>query len=197
MAEIADVVTSQGVVAAIAWQPTRVPSPPDLVTLLERSRGAGVLCLDRVSDPGNAGTLVRTAVAFGLEAVLLGSGSVAATNPKFLRASAGTAFSLDILADQVGLPAVIDALAGRGWQVLAADAAAGAAPDRLQRAGSRWLLVLGSEAHGLTDAVAAACAPVHIPLAGPAESLNVAVAGGILLHALVGPAGPRRHPEDT
>jgi TrmH family RNA methyltransferase len=137
-----------------------------------------------VQDPGNAGTLIRTAVAFGLDAVLLGKGSVELANPKLVRATAGSLFQLPLVAERLDLVAVLRALLASGWHVLRAEVTSDS-PPALPAEGQPWVLLLGSEAHGLTDGLRTQGTPISIPMAGPAESLNVAVAGAILLYRLV------------
>lgn len=183
LAGIADVVTSQGVVAVAHWAPLRDVSPAHLLEQLTAAEPDGVLFLDGVSDPGNAGTLARTASSFGLSGFVLSRGSVEATHPKLLRASAGALFSLAVVADGLALPPLLGALREAGWSILVADAASGRDIRELSPR-SPWALVLGSEAHGLSEDVLRLGQAVHIPLRGGAGSLNVAIAGGILLHAL-------------
>jgi TrmH family RNA methyltransferase len=183
LAGISDVVTSQGVLAVAHWAPQRDISAPHLREVLEAAQGRGVLILDGVSDPGNAGTLARTARSFGLAGFVLSRGSVEATHPKLLRASSGALFSLEVVADDVALPPLLEALRGAGWEILVADATGGRNIDDLTPAGP-WALVLGNEAHGPSEPVLRLGRPVHLPMHPGAESLNVAVAGGILLYLL-------------
>ena len=138
--------------------------------------------LEAVQDPGNVGTLLRSAAAFGFDAVLLGPGCAAPFSPKVLRASMGAAgrLPLGVCAD---LPAALGALRGRGVACLAA-ALYKARP--LDAVGTQFpggvCVVIGSEGQGLSDAAIAACsAAVRIPMTDRVESLNAGVAGSILL----------------
>jgi TrmH family RNA methyltransferase len=135
------------------------------------------LVVDRLGDPGNLGTLLRTAAAAGVEAVFLMPGTVDAFNPKVVRAAMGAHFQLPVA------EARWETLAGQlgGATAWVADAHAGDAYDRVDWRGP-CALVVGSEAEGPSPA-AQAFTPrrVHIPMPGQSESLNAAVAAGILL----------------
>ncbi|BBY83790.1 RNA methyltransferase [Mycolicibacterium pulveris] len=139
-----------------------------------------------ISEPGNAGTLIRVADAMGADAVVLTANSVDPYNGKCLRASAGSIFSLPVIA-HADAEAVVKSLRAAGLQVLATtlDGEVSLEDPDLQ-AGlpqpTAWLF--GPEAHGLPAEVAAAATHrVHIPMAGNAESLNVASAAAICLYS--------------
>ena len=172
-----------GFLAVLAWAPERLPGTAEVLWEIERLAPASLLCLDRVADPGNLGTRLRTADAFGVGGVVLGRGCVEATNPKVVRSAVGSLLSLPWIAEDVILSELLPLLDSRGWLVLRAEASSGeppALPDR----GRRWVLVLGSEAHGTDPRLRPIGQGIHIPIRGTAGSLNVAVAGGILLHLL-------------
>jgi TrmH family RNA methyltransferase len=141
-----------------------------------------VLVLDRLQDPGNLGTLIRTADAVGAAGVALIEPCVDPFDPKVVRGSMGSLFHLPIVrsADAAGLLA---ALRGRGLRVVAADAHQGVDwGEGLWR--GNVALVLGNEARGLSaDVVPHIDAWARLPIPGQAESLNVAVAGGVLMYA--------------
>jgi TrmH family RNA methyltransferase len=169
---LATTTTPQGAVAVVAARDCTLDELPEQVSL--------ALVLAQIRDPGNAGTLVRSAVAAGAEAVVFSTGSVDAFGPKTLRAAAGTIFSTTVVED-VSLGDLAAALKRRGVRLVGADAAA-ATPiyeiDLTDPVG----YVLGNEAWGL-DAEASEIVDtrVMIPMPGPAESLNVAAAGTVLL----------------
>ncbi len=147
----------------------------------ELTEGGRYLVLDGVQDPGNAGTLARAAVAFGLDGVIALDGTVDLWGAKAVRASAGMVFRLPLRSRTVGtIAADADAAALR---ILLAD------PDGVDvgctdRTGG-WALVVGNEGAGCRDDVARlAAGRVAVPMPGPAESLNVGMAGAILLYAL-------------
>ncbi|MFC2360777.1 MAG: TrmH family RNA methyltransferase [Actinomyces dentalis] len=155
--------------------------------LAERLAGARLVAvLAEAQDPGNAGTIIRTADAAGADAVVLVRGSVDATNPKVVRSTAGSLFHLPVLTG-AGLEEVLKALDGAGLAVLAAD---GSGPvnlfdaDELLARPCAWLF--GNEARGLApEALERAEAVVSVPVLGAAESLNVAAAAAVCLYASV------------
>ena len=171
-ARLAGTETPQGVLAIV--------DPP--VWSLERivpAAGAPVLILDAVQDPGNVGTLLRTAFALGAAGAVLLKGTADPNNAKVVRAAMGATFRLPIAAADDGqLAAWVRAREIAVW----ATALQGTPLAQL-RAPARLALVVGNEGAGIRDAVRElAAARVAIPLARGAESLNVAVAAGILLY---------------
>ena len=141
-----------------------------------------LVLLDRITDPHNFGAILRSAVAAGVDGVVVPSTHQAPLSAAALKASAGTATRLPI-ARTDDLAAMLPALKERSYWVLGAD---GAAKTTVWE--TDWdrptALVIGSEGKGLRPDVAAACdALVSIPLRGPADSLNASVAAGILLFA--------------
>lgn len=175
-AALASTATPQGVVAVGRIPQASLAGLPADTDL--------VLVLDEVSDPGNAGTLVRSALAAGAGAVVFTTGSVDPYAPKTLRAAAGAAFALKPIFG-VTLQDAAAALRSRGFSVVGGDARAGRTIDELDLSGP-VALVVGNEAHGLPPGHARALdALVRIDMPGPAESLNVAVAGSLLLFEVV------------
>lgn len=177
LATISDTVNSQGVVAVCRSKPV------DLDTALAGGARLVVVC-DQVRDPGNAGTLIRCADAFGADAVILSEDSVEAFNPKTVRASVGSVFHLPIVVG-VSVAEAIDACRAAGLQVLATD---GEADRQLTDLGevlvqpTAWLM--GNEAWGLpSEHRELADASVAVPIYGQAESLNLATAAAICLFA--------------
>jgi TrmH family RNA methyltransferase len=139
-----------------------------------------VLALDRLQDPGNLGTLLRCALAAGVEEVWL-AGGADPHQPKVLRASAGAALALPLRRLQNLAPALAQA-AGQGSQVVATVVAAAVRPYWELDWGQPTVLLLGNEGAGLDPAlVALASERVTIPHAAAVESLNVALAAAPLL----------------
>jgi RNA methyltransferase, TrmH family len=137
--------------------------------------------LAEVRDPGNAGTVLRAADAFGADAVVTTRGSVDLQSPKATRAAAGSLFHLPVVAG-APWPALRAALRERGLRLVGADPHAAATVDQAPLA-DPVALVLGNEAHGLPAEVAADLdLVVRVPLAGRAESLNLAAAAAVLLY---------------
>ncbi len=151
-----------------------------------RRRPALVACCAEVRDPGNAGTVIRCADAFGAGAVILSEGSVDAYNSKTIRSSAGSLFHLPIVL-QVPLAESVRAARGSGLQVLAADGTGSIDLAELTAGGGLakpTLWMFGNEAWGLpAEHVALADAVVRVPIYGAAESLNLGAAAAICLYA--------------
>lgn len=170
MERVADTVTPQPIAAVVGY--IDVP--------LEQLRDASlvVVCVD-VRDPGNAGTVLRSAEAAGADGVICCEGSVDVYNPKTVRASAGSLFHVPVIVG--GSPAAAtDAVGSFGLTRLATVAHGGPDYATVDLTG-RVALLLGNEAHGLPDEVAgAADAQVSIPMAGRTESLNVGMAAAVL-----------------
>ncbi len=171
---LADTTTPQGVLAVC-----RTPQ-----ATLEDVVGTGALVvLHAVADPGNAGTILRTADAAGAAGVVLTDGSVDPYGPKALRAAAGSTYHLPVVTG-VDFPAVLAACRARGQRVLGLDGNATTSVFVLEIDDAPVALVLGNEAHGLPAEVAAELdGTVAVPLYGRAESLNVAAAAAIAIYA--------------
>jgi TrmH family RNA methyltransferase len=173
LAALAATTTPQGLVAVVPSVLTALddlPSAPRLVCVLAEVR-----------DPGNAGTVLRAADAFGADAVVTTRGSVDPQSPKAARAAVGSLFHLPVVAG-VPWPALAAALRGRGLRLVGADPHAAGAADAAPL-DEPLALVLGNEAHGLPPEIAADLdLVVRVPLAGRAESLNLAAAAAVLLY---------------
>lgn len=171
--KLADVGTHQGVFGIF-----RTP----VHTLDETKTGGRYLALERVQDPGNVGTLLRSAAAFGFDGVLLSDGCASVFAPKTLRASMGAAVRVPVM--EVGaMSAAIAALRAKNITCLAA-ALYQSQPLSAARPGypGGVCVVIGSEGQGLTEETIAACSgTVRIPMTDRVESLNAGIAGSILL----------------
>ncbi len=179
LARVADTEAAQGVLAVAE---ARRADPEGLA--------APVVALDGVQDPGNVGAVVRTAAWFGAASVLAGPGTADPLGPKAVRAAMGGLWDV-ALAATADLPATLDALRARGLPLLGADL--DGEPVRRWQPPRAAVLVLGSEAHGLSPEVRGRLdGRVRIGRGegageGPGvESLNVAVAAGVLLHRWLG-----------
>jgi TrmH family RNA methyltransferase len=156
--------------------------PEDLAALVPADGPATILVLHDLDDPGNAGTLVRTAEAFGVRAVCFGPESVEPYNDKLVRATMGALFRVPIVRYEAW-PELAKSLERIGMQ--AVGAAAGAPDIRSVQPPARSALILGNERQGLSTLPADAVAlTVGIPQRPQGDSLNVAVAGSILLYEL-------------
>jgi TrmH family RNA methyltransferase len=168
------VVTSQGIVAI-----ARRPAAADESLLA--ARDLMLLVADGIQDPGNLGTMLRTAVASGVTAVALTEGTADPFQPKVLRATMGAGFRVPILQlDGARLRAAVAAYAVR---VLVADPRGRAEYTEVPVA-PPLAVVIGNETAGPDPAWAAIGIGVRIPLFGPVESLNAAVAAGVLLYEI-------------
>jgi 23S rRNA (guanosine2251-2'-O)-methyltransferase len=145
-----------------------------------------LLVVDRVTDPRNFGAILRSAVAAGTDGVIVPSREMAPLNAAALKASAGTAPRIPV-ARTDDLARVLTQLKERGYWVCGAEGTA-ETPYWDVDWDRPMAVVMGSEGEGLAPAVAEGCdALVSIPMRGPAESLNVSVAAGLLLFAAARP----------
>ncbi|MDO5025855.1 MAG: RNA methyltransferase [Trueperella sp.] len=191
--------SAQGLFAVID-----LPAQTELSQLLAEEPNL-LLCAAEVQDPGNLGTMIRSAAAAGASGVILGAGSVEIFSPKVIRASAGAIFHLPVCAGGEVLQ-IITQVQAAGIQVLAADGAgrydlgqllratwqssftsadaAALAPDTTVELSKPTMWLIGNEARGLSAAqVSAADAPVRIPMQRATESLNAAMAATLCLYA--------------
>ena len=175
---LSDVQTSQGLLAVAR---TQLLPEAELATL------RSILVLDGVQDPGNVGTMIRTAAWFGADALLAGPGTADLFNPKVVRAAMGGLWDLHLVRT-ADLAATLKRLHADGFALCGADLQG--RPARQWTPSSPSVLVLGSEAHGLTPAVHRLL-DERVVVTGAAEtkgaeSLNVAVAAGILVYQWLG-----------
>lgn len=172
MEAISDVKTPQGIAAVLDIPESNI------------GEGAAFLAaLDTVQDPANVGAIIRTADAAGADGVLLSQGCADVYAPKTLRASMGSAFHIGIW--QGSLTEKLKSLRKEGFQILAAhlhgDESYTVKPE------DKICLVIGNEANGISEEVLTCCTQrARIPIYGRAESLNAAVAAGILLYGIAG-----------
>lgn len=170
---LGDAETSQGMVAVF-------DTPQAVLNDVLAKKHRRVLLCDRIADPGNLGSLMRTAAAFGFGLVVTTAGSAEAFGPKTIRATMGAVFTTTIIGG-VDAAEAVAWLKKAGYRIYNADIKGKPLAPGLTVA-DRAALAVGSEAFGADPAVREA-ADVHIkvPMAGNTESLNVAVAGAILM----------------
>lgn len=167
---VAGTVTPQPVLAVVAMGATTVEA-------LSGPRPV-VVCID-VRDPGNLGSVLRSAEAAGAAGVVCCDGTVDVFNPKCVRASAGAVFHIPIVAGGE-VVSVLEALGRGGWSRLATAPTRGIAYSDADLAGS-VAFILGNEANGLPDGLESALdGIVHVPMEGRSESLNVGMAAAVL-----------------
>ena len=171
---LAETEQSQGIIAVVKlpeWSPAN----------LDLAGRKAVIVLDGVQDPGNAGTILRTALGLGAAGMIALPGSVEIANPKVVRGSMGAAFRLPVLA--IGHDELLGWLRQESVELLVAEV--GGAPIQSIKPVGPVALVLGNEGAGVSPALKSAGRAVGIALPGGAESLNVAVAAGILLYEVM------------
>jgi RNA methyltransferase, TrmH family len=182
MAGLAQTITPQGVLAVCRY--VDVP-----LARLAAAAPRLVVVLVNVRDPGNAGTVLRTADAAGADGVIFSDASVDPYNSKCVRATAGSLFHLPLVVD-VPVAAAVGAMREAGLRVVAADGRAGRPLDEAGPDGPGGLLggptvwLFGNEAWGLPgDVLALADDVAAVPIYGRAESLNLAAAATVCLYA--------------
>jgi TrmH family RNA methyltransferase len=174
MKAISDTETPQGILVVLSLRSLPIPKNPNFL-----------LILDGVRDPGNLGTILRSADAAGIQAVLLAPGCVDAFAPKVIRAGMGSHFRLPIL--QPGWEAIQRILKGPGsnLHVYLADSAAGSLYTQVDFS-LPTALIVGGEAGGAgSESTSLADDKVHIPMPGGSESLNAGIAASILIFEVI------------
>jgi RNA methyltransferase, TrmH family len=158
--------------------------PPDWtwaqVLGVTQSTAPLLLILAGLQDPGNLGTILRSAEAFGANGVICLPGTVSAWNPKAVRASAGSVFRVPVISATP--ESAFTHLRAAGIETLVATAATAPAADRIRLAHATAFLI-GNEGNGVPEKIAAlADGAIRVPCPGPVESLNAAVAASVLLY---------------
>ena len=164
----------QGVFAVVEKTPAHPDSLPESTT---------IVAIERASDPGNLGTIMRTADWFGIDTIVLSQGSVEATNPKVLRASMGSYFRLKIFED-IDLKTELPKIRNAGFEILGFDANGENDLYRTEIA-AKSMVLFGNETAGLSDELRQGLDKrVRINQKGGGESLNLSVSVGIVLAEL-------------
>ncbi len=166
--------SSQGIVGVV--------SMPD--SKAKKDLGRVIVALDRINDPGNLGTIIRTAYWFNSETILLSENSADVYNPKVLRSSQGAIFHTNIIED-VSLPEKLVKLKSMGYNIYLFTLDANVYLDELSQPliGEKSVIVFGSESHGIsTEILSCDFEKVKIRSYSGCESLNVAISCGIVLN---------------
>jgi TrmH family RNA methyltransferase len=177
-ARLSDTVNSAGVAAIAAWRPAGWDKFPS-------TKARRILFCDRISDPGNMGTLIRTAAGLGLQCVCAAPNSVELSNPKTIRSTMGAMFRIPVFSE-IPVEAFIAWCNKHGYIVCAADLERGASalPESVSTARG-WVLVIGGETSGLDSAWARGDTKwLRIPMKRGVESFNAAIAGALLMDRL-------------
>ena len=170
-AAVCDTKTPQGIAAVL-----RILSRP--------LSGRRFIALDGLQDPGNVGTILRTADAAGFDGVLLSPDCADVFSPKVLRATMGSIFRVG-LAFPRDLPARLAELKSEGFSVLSSQLDGTPFYDR-ENVGPKLVLIVGNEGNGVSEAVRrVATHHLRLPMRGGAESLNAAIAAGIMMYDLM------------
>jgi 23S rRNA (guanosine2251-2'-O)-methyltransferase len=167
---------------ALQVPPYRYRELPDLFDAVDESGAVGLLvALDGVTDPRNLGAVIRSAVAFGAQGVILPERRAAGVTPTAWRTSAGTAARIPV-AQVTNLVRTLKECQKAGFTVIGLDADGDTDLDELDTAGDPTVVVVGSEGRGLSRLVSETCdLRVSIPMSAAAESLNASVAAAVTL----------------
>jgi len=164
--------TPQGILAEAA-----LPQPPQ-----ENGLGERIIALDRVQDPGNTGTILRTAAAAGFTGALLSEETVDPYSPKALQASAGSVFNLPVLVADIA--DILGRLGKQGYSIITTELNGDPFFNRRNIA-ERFALVIGNEGNGVSaPLINIATHRLALPMTGRVDSLNAAVAAGIMIYDL-------------
>jgi len=187
MERISRTESNQGIAAGIV-PPKK--GPGDIYGDLLQVKIGIVLYLDGIQNPGNVGTIIRTAEAFRLEGVILGPGCAGLFNTKTLRSTMGAIFRVPVAElHDIESSKIIRRFRDEDFQVVAADNGPGSTPLRECLFSDKILLIIGNEGGGISpEILEIANLKAEIPTPGPTESLNAAVATGILIYAITRPA---------
>jgi RNA methyltransferase, TrmH family len=157
-------------------------TPKNTMEALFKTSTPMLVVADAIQDPGNIGTIIRTASAASAAGVILSKGSANPYNPKVVRSAMGTLFALPVVYD-VSNQEIINALQQHKVRIIVSDANAKTIYSKADYSGS-IALVFGSEGHGISDIfLKEAHETINIPMNNRVESLNVSVSAGIILYA--------------
>ena len=171
LAAVCDTKTPQGIAAVVRMQQSAC-------------LGRRVVALDGVQDPGNVGTIIRTADAAGLEGILMSEQCADVFSPKTLRATMGSIFRMPMVV-AADLPGYLTDLRDGGYSIISSQLDGEPFYQR-SAVGEKFCLIIGNEGNGISDEVkATATHRVKLPMRGGAESLNAAIAAGIMMYDLM------------
>lgn len=175
MESISDTVTTQGIIAVAVIQ-----SSSESISALQKKDAVLIVALDAINDPGNLGTIIRTCDWFGVDALVIGKNSVEVYNPKVVRSTMGSLFHLPIQSD-VDLAEFLTQSRKEGFSMYSTELSQSDDVRNISFA-KKSVIVIGSESHGVSSEISRlADKKVFIPKFGQAESLNAAMACGIIL----------------
>lgn len=171
LAAVCDTKTPQGIAAVVRMKE-------------QSALGKHIVVLDGVQDPGNVGTIIRTADAAGLDGVLLSNQCADVFSPKVLRATMGSIFRMNLrMTDD--LPGELTKLREKGYSILSSQLDGTPFYER-EKVAEQFALVIGNEGNGVSEQVQqTATHRVRLPMRGGAESLNAAIAAAIMMYELM------------
>ena len=170
--EISDTIHSQGIIAVVTKQETK-----------EVDYTQPILLLDRIQDPGNLGTIIRSSVASGISQILLPKGTVDPYNPKVVRSTAGAIFSVELFQLNNTIE-FIEKLKEKDYLVVGATMDAKENFDKVEYS-KKTVIIIGNEGNGISEELLKLTDyNVSIPLFGEIESLNASIAAAIILYEI-------------
>lgn len=171
LAAVCDTKTPQGIAAVVRMKE-------------QSALGRHIVVLDGVQDPGNVGTIIRTADAAGLDGVLLSNQCADVFSPKVLRATMGSIFRMNLRTTD-DLPGELTKLREKGYSILSSQLDGTPFYER-EKVAEQFALVIGNEGNGVSEQVQqTATHRVRLPMRGGAESLNAAIAAAIMMYELM------------
>lgn len=167
---------------------SELDTPPTMIgvcrkkTTNELEVGNRVLALDAIQDPGNLGTIIRSAVAFNVDTIILGKGTVDVYNSKVVRASQGMLFHINIV--ELDLENDLINFKKNNYQIIGTKVTHGKSLKDIEKT-EKFVIIMGNEGNGMSEAVAELCDSfIYIDMNEACESLNVGVATSIILYEL-------------
>ena len=171
LAAVCDTKTPQGIAAVVRMKE-------------QSALGKHIVVLDGVQDPGNVGTIIRTADAAGLDGVLLSTQCADVFSPKVLRATMGSIFRMNLRTTD-DLPGELTKLREKGYSILSSQLDGTPFYER-EKVAEQFALIIGNEGNGVSEQVQqTATQRVRLPMRGGAESLNAAIAAAIMMYELM------------
>lgn len=170
MKSISDTITTQGIIAVCSINKKE----------LDINKYSKVLILDKIQDPGNLGTIIRTADAFDFDCIILGKGTTSLYGQKVIRSTQGSNFNIDCF-DNIDLVELIDEM--QNFNIFATSLKADKYIEQLDNITGKVAVVFGNEGAGVSEEILSKVNNLlKISMPGRAESLNVSIAAGIVMH---------------
>ncbi|MFV0249909.1 MAG: TrmH family RNA methyltransferase [Bacilli bacterium] len=166
---------------------SELENPPKIMGICNKIKnkellGNKILILDNIQDPGNLGTIIRSAVAFNIDTIVLGEGSVDLYNSKVIRAAQGMIYNINII--NINLIDLIPKLKLENYKIFGTKVTNGKSLKKLEKY-DKFAIIMGNEGNGMSDAVTNLCDDhIYIEMSPVCESLNVGIAASIILYEL-------------